>query len=209
MRPISRRGSAALAVALSCVLTSSCDVDDLATPAVEGPAEDAPLHPVEVHQPEALTSIATDLRDPQGRRVRIDCMTCHSQREEHDVPPTPEELGEIHGDMVYVHGAIPCLSCHDAERADRLHLADGTLLELGDVQRLCGQCHGVQVRDWDAGSHGGMRGYWDRRRGPRERNHCVDCHDPHQPRFPIFQPRPASRDRFLPVSAEHEGGHDE
>ena len=61
---------------------------------------------------------------------------------------------------------------------------------------LCSQCHGPQRRDYDHGAHGGMTGYWDRSRGGRQRNHCVDCHDPHQPAYVGGLPVPAARDRF-------------
>lgn len=44
-----------------------------------------------------------------------------------------------------------------------------------------------------------MRGHWDQSRGPRSRNHCVSCHDPHGPAFGSFQPMPPPRDRFLPI----------
>ena len=63
---------------------------------------------------------------------------------------------------------------------------------------------GPQRRDYDHGAHGGMQGYWDLRRGPRTRNHCVECHDVHSPAFGAFRPMPAPRDRFT----HREAGHD-
>jgi hypothetical protein len=66
------------------------------------------------------------------------------------------------------------------------------------VMDLCGQCHGPQARDYAHGAHGGMTGYWDLSRGPRERNNCIDCHDPHAPAFPKVRPVFAPKDRFPP-----------
>lgn len=87
-----------------------------------------------------------------------------------------------------------------------LHLADGTRLELVEALSLCGQCHGLQRRDYAHGAHGGMNGYWDLHAGPRTRNHCVHCHDPHQPKYPRLLPAPPPRDRFFGRQAK-EGGH--
>ena len=193
------------AAALASVLFGSgCDVEDLATPTVPGPAEEVPLHPVEVNEPESLSALTTEIQDPRGGSVGVRCMTCHSLRDRHQVPDDAAGLGEVHAGLVFDHGELSCRSCHDPERADGLRLADGTTLEMVEAMRLCAQCHGPQARDFQHGSHGGMRGYWDRRRGPVQRNHCIDCHDPHQPQVPTYRPTPPMRDRFL----EPEGGHD-
>ena len=77
-----------------------------------------------------------------------------------------------------------------------------------DALRLCAQCHGPQYRDYRHGAHGGMRGHWDLSRGPRERNHCVACHDPHAPAFGQFEPVPGPRDRFTGAAAPHGDAHD-
>lgn len=187
------------------LLVAGCDSTDMATPVVEGPDSDV-RYQVEVTQPASLLGIKAGATDHQGRSVSIDCMTCHSARDEHDVPDDAHDLESVHAGMIYVHGALSCRACHDPERADRLRLADGTTLEMVEALRLCGQCHGTQLRDWENGSHGGMRGHWDRRVGPATRNHCIDCHDPHAPAFPIYRPAPPPADRFLPHSTA--GGHD-
>lgn len=194
-----------LTLATILLTTSGCDSNDLATPTVTSP--DSGVHfDIEVHQPASLTGLKVELTDQQGRPVVVECMTCHSVRDEYDVPDDAHDLESVHAGMIYRHGALSCRACHDPERADRLRLADGTTLEMAEALRLCGQCHGTQLRDWENGSHGGMRGHWDRRRGPATRNHCIDCHDPHDPAFPSYLPMPPPRDRFLPSSAA--GGHD-
>lgn len=78
-----------------------------------------------------------------------------------------------------------------------MHLADGKPLELSQSMELCAQCHGVQYRDYKKGSHGGMTGYWDLKRGPRERNHCTDCHAAHQPAYESVRPVHPPKDRYL------------
>lgn len=186
-----------------------CGGEDLATEAVAHPEPGAQRQRVVIHQPSSLVAVGVGMTDHQGEPVGIDCMTCHSAREEHELPDDAHDIGSIHDGMIFTHGSLSCRSCHDPERADRLRLADGTPLEMVEAMRLCAQCHGPQARDFEAGSHGGRRGYWDRRRGPAARNHCVDCHDPHRPAFPVYRPMPPPRDRFLDEAAPEAGGHHE
>ena len=143
--------------------------------------------------------------------VAIPCGTCHATRKPGITTTSASELDEFHQGLRYAHGQQTCLSCHNSDNYDTLRRADGRALAYADVMELCTQCHGPQARDYRKGSHGGGTGYWDQRRGTKQRNHCVDCHDPHSPGFPQMQPTFKSRDRFLtPVSAEafHDGGHD-
>jgi formate-dependent nitrite reductase cytochrome c552 subunit len=75
-----------------------------------------------------------------------------------------------------------------------------------DAMQLCAQCHGPQFRDYTHGSHGGMQGHWDLSRGPRLRNHCVDCHDPHTPQFQPSNPVLPPADRLLPPAGPSRPG---
>ncbi len=196
------------ATAMMVIITSAsgCDTpDDLAMPTVELPSTKLPRSPYKISQPASLRGIRVGT-DAEGRPIRVDCMSCHAVRDEYDVPATDsiEGLENVHAGMFYRHGAMTCRSCHDPERADRLRLADGRTIEMAEALQLCAQCHGPQVRDWQAGSHGGMRGYWDRRRGTATKNHCLDCHDPHDPRFPTWEPLPPTRDRFVTIDGDEE-----
>lgn len=181
-----------------------CDrPDDIAAEAVDA-AEREPFEVI-VHEPASLTSIGQKVvRDHQGRAVGVGCMTCHSLRDEHRVPDSPDALRTVHAGLKVSHGSLSCRSCHDPDRADRLRLADGKSIEMVEAIKLCAQCHGPQARDWEKGSHGGTRGHWDQNKGPALRSHCVDCHDPHTPRFGSLQPAPPPRDRFL--DTESHGG---
>ena len=132
-------------------------------------------------------SVATGRRDRNGAPIRVACSVCHSTR-----PPnlnaSAAKLDEFHQGLKVAHGQVSCLACHDQRNYDRLHLADGKPVAFPDVMTLCGQCHGPQLRDYQHGAHGGMRGYWDLQRGGRIRNTCSDCHDPHAPAYPQVQP---------------------
>jgi formate-dependent nitrite reductase cytochrome c552 subunit len=61
--------------------------------------------------------------------------------------------------------------------------------------QLCAQCHGPQYRDYRHGAHGGMAGHWDLAKGGRVRNNCIDCHDPHSPKYPTVRPAGGPLDR--------------
>lgn len=145
-------------------------------------------HPVRIRQPVKVPRVDTGLRDVQGEPVTTACASCHATSRPRAATHSAAELDEFHQGLTYAHGQLTCLSCHHAGNYDRLRLADGRELEFPDTLQLCAQCHGPQYRDYRQGSHGGMTGYWDLRRGPRERNHCVDCHDPHAPAFPLVRP---------------------
>ena len=70
--------------------------------------------------------------------------------------------------------------------------------------RLCSQCHGLIRTAYDNGAHGGMRGYWDLQRGPRERNNCIACHNPHSPAHPQVIPVAGPKDKRV-YRRVHEG----
>ncbi len=80
-----------------------------------------------------------------------------------------------------------CLDCHDAADRNVLHLSSGDPVPFTESYRLCGQCHGDKYRDWRAGVHGKRVGMWD---GQKTYFLCVNCHDPHSPRFKPLKPEP-------------------
>ncbi|MCY1022774.1 hypothetical protein [Pyxidicoccus sp. MSG2] len=160
---------------------------------LQPPPGDAP--PVEtVLVPEKLTSIESGGVDALGRPLRVPCVTCHSLKEPAPMPRSPEQLQAFHRGLQFRHGDNACTSCHQADAPQSLHLATGEPLPMTEVVTLCSQCHGPQARDFRAGAHGGMTGYWDASRGGRTRNNCVSCHDPHAPKYagalPVMPPRP-------------------
>lgn len=173
----------------------------------EAPLSARTLYAVTIHAPPSLTSLASGARDSNDAGVGIGCGVCHSLPDVIRGPQTDAAgAGGPHTGLVFRHGANACASCHDPAEATRLRLATGEPVPMSEAIRLCAQCHGPQYRDYTRGSHGGMRGHWDLTRGPRQRNHCIDCHDAHAPAFPRFRPMPAPNDRFPPATpgAEHQ-----
>jgi hypothetical protein len=149
-------------------------------------------HPVHVRQPEGPPAVRTGELDFHGKAVTVSCSTCHAGATPNRELRNAEELSSFHQHLHVQHGNLSCLSCHNPEDYDSLRLADGRRLEFSNVMQLCAQCHGTQARDYEHGAHGGMSGHWDLAKGPRHRNNCIDCHDPHAPKFqpinPVFAP---------------------
>lgn len=162
-----------------------------------GPAVDAPADGVtEIHEPATLGRVDTPAEDVHGAPVGVACATCHAPGADGTAlvegggPPDA-----MHASIEVAHGDLSCNACHDADDRTSLHLADGTTLPMARAMDLCAQCHGPQYRDYSRGSHGGMRGSWDLRRGDRERNHCLDCHGAHDPSYPELMPVLPPQDR--------------
>jgi hypothetical protein len=137
-----------------------------------------------------------------GEPVPVACSTCHASRFPDLATRSTEQLDQFHQGLAFAHGEQSCLSCHDPGNYDQLRKADGTRVSFPNVMELCAQCHGPQFRDYKAGAHGGMNGYWDLTKGPRDRNNCVDCHDPHAPAYPILTPVFAPVDRGVRQQVE-------
>ncbi len=152
------------------------------------------IHPVTIRYPRGVALVNTGKKDAHGKAIMVSCATCHDTRIPDAQTRLTESLDEFHQGMKYQHGAQTCLSCHNSNDYNTLKRADGSPLEFSDSIQLCAQCHGPQYRDYQNGSHGGMTGHWDLKKGPRERNHCTDCHDPHSPQYPlvlpVFPPKP-------------------
>lgn len=154
-------------------------------------------HPVTIRRPAGPPRVDLGMTDASGKPLTAACSTCHATRPANTNNKTPADLNEFHQNLAFAHGTVSCLSCHNPNDYDSLHLADGSPVAYIDVMTLCAQCHGPQTRDFEHGAHGGMTGYWDLSKGPRVRNNCVDCHAPHTPGFPAMQPTFKPRDRFL------------
>lgn len=187
----------ALLAAFGCS-TGNADPAPPADPSSASTAQ----HPVTIVSSRTLGTL--EVTSPvSGELVSVQCGTCHGQAR--DPGALPESL---HKDLKMAHGDLSCNMCHSGGDRNSLHLADGTNVAFEDTMTLCGQCHGPQTRDYNRGSHGGMTGYWDLTKGPRQRNLCTNCHDPHQPAYPQVAPAPGPRDRFLTPTHPQGGAHD-
>jgi hypothetical protein len=116
------------------------------------------------------------------------CSDCHSDM---DVNPKRRELEDEHVEIseMFNHASDQrwCLDCHNPDNRDVLRLANGDLVSFEESYNLCGQCHGTIFRDWKAGIHGKRTGEWN---GKKQYRLCVQCHNPHSPKFKPIKPLP-------------------
>ncbi len=115
------------------------------------------------------------------------CSMCHADMETN---LKRRELVDFHDDIILKHDEENrwCMACHDTENRDMLHSASGELIDFTESYKLCGQCHGPKLRDWEAGIHGRRTGQWN---GEKQYLLCAHCHDPHSPKFQKMKPEPA------------------
>ena len=160
-------------------------------------------YPTTIVRRQPVTGVPTGTIDAQGNHVVATCGSCHATRPQDRTVRRGEQLEAFHTGLTMAHGNTSCLACHNAQDYGTLKLADGVAVAFADVIVLCSQCHGPQARDYQHGSHGGMQGYWDLTRGPRVRNSCINCHDPHAPAYPKVMPATGPQDRFLNPRTPH------
>ena len=133
----------------------------------------------------------------------FDCYACHDKKK-----PPPLRLdtnGNIivakeHSDIVMGHGRHGrnnnCFNCHNETNLVLLQPRDGRELTFADSPQLCGSCHGPTYRDWEAGAHGRISGYWDRSQG-RDRTKGL-----RQLPQSALAPLPFAQTRARPASVE-------
>jgi len=160
-------------------------------------------HRITIRRPVPVPMIDSGKKDFHGKPVMVACSTCHETLEPNAKIRSGKQLTEFHQGLTMGHADLTCLSCHRRDNYDQLTLADGSGIVYSEVMQLCGQCHGPQLRDYQNGSHGGMTGYWDLKKGPRQRNNCIACHDAHAPKFPKLTPVFPPRDRFPARTTSH------
>ncbi len=128
---------------------------------------------------ERKEEVLVEAKPPPFSEGIFPCMQCHKDAKN----KTRRELG-FHDEQqsIFSHDAEHrwCLDCHDYENRDVLRLASGATIPFTESYRLCGQCHGDKFRDWRVGIHGKRVGMWD---GAKTYFLCVNCHNPHSPRF--------------------------
>ena len=137
-----------------------------------------------------LIRIKADLSD-------FDCYVCHEKGKPPQLRFDANQkliIPKEHSDIVMGHGSHNrnnnCFNCHDDQNLEQFQTRDGRSLKLSDSTPLCGSCHGPTYRDWEGGAHGRTGGFWDKARGETTRRNCVECHNPHAPKFPGRQPAP-------------------
>ncbi|MBK5208870.1 MAG: cytochrome C [Flavobacteriaceae bacterium] len=112
----------------------------------------------------------------------FNCTECHSQPldklKEHKV-------GEkaAHWNIKLNHAGaetMNCTTCHNKNDFDNLQSITSSSIDFNYSYKLCSQCHQQQFNDWKGGAHGKQLGGWA---PPRVSNTCVNCHNPHSPKF--------------------------
>jgi len=170
----------------------------------ESTAAPLAMHPVSIRTPSGSPRIPTGTFDEKGNAVTVACATCHTTKPSNGEARLGVPSSLFHQGLVGKHGNLTCVSCHNtSDGYSSLRLADGKSVPFTEVMRLCAQCHGPQFRDYVHGAHGGMSGYWDLTKGGRVRNNCIECHDPHSPKYPTVAPARGPNDRF-PAGGGHE-----
>lgn len=116
------------------------------------------------------------------------CVECHR------IIPSPSETLRTltqHTEIQLHHGInTRCFNCHHPENRNAFVDDFGDEIAWSEPQQLCAKCHGPVYRDWQAGSHGRINGYWDQAKGAQRKLRCIECHDPHAPPFQRMQPAP-------------------
>lgn len=190
-------GSALLLMATGCSPSAPSPL-----PAVV--AAKGELSPVVIRKPSGPPTIPTGTFDERGNPVSVSCATCHATKSPKADARLGTPLRDFHQGLVGMHGNLSCNACHNpSDGYETLRLADGKSVPYPEVMTLCAQCHGPQYRDYSHGAHGGMTGHWDLTKGGRVRNNCIDCHDPHAPRYPTVLPARGPNDRFQ-TRGQHE-----
>lgn len=125
------------------------------------------------------------------------CYVCHEKNQPPQLKYDEQHrliVPEEHENIVMNHGSHDrnnnCFNCHNEQNLETFHIRDGRDLGFVESSTLCGSCHGPTYRDWEAGAHGRISGYWDRTKGPASRLDCVNCHNPHSPGIPARAPAP-------------------
>jgi hypothetical protein len=124
---------------------------------------------------------------PPFSEGQFPCSDCHDPSIEANRTRRPMQTA--HQEVVLRHDEEHrwCLDCHATPDRDKLHLANGELVDFTESYKLCGQCHGDKYRDWRAGVHGRRSGEWN---GKKTYLLCVHCHSSHAPAFQPIAPMP-------------------
>jgi hypothetical protein len=162
-------------------------------------AQEAPIALVDTNFLDTAT-VRRSYADLEGAKEDLSDFDCYACHEKGKAPPlrfdTSQNIivAKEHPDIVMGHGTHGrnnnCFNCHNESNLDQFQTRDGHQLKFAESTQLCGSCHGPTYRDWSAGAHGRTSGYWNRSAGGITRKDCVNCHNPHSPRFPSRKPAP-------------------
>lgn len=153
------------------------------------PAQQPPVGlPTDTHLDKSPPRITVGL-DLVKSGWTYNCMECHKlfpARWHYGGTNRPfnehKEINLQHGENRF------CLNCHHPTNRNSFVDYDGAEIAQMDVVKLCAKCHGTIYRDWEAGVHGRQNGFWNASMGDKTKLRCIQCHDPHSPKFKEIKP---------------------
>lgn len=102
-----------------------------------------------------------------------------------------EALAGEHAAIVFDHALdLVCMDCHNSNNADTFARRGGGEIPGGESTQLCAKCHGTHFKEWQIAVHGRVNGSWDPAVGEQRKLDCIQCHNPHRPRFESMRPVP-------------------
>lgn len=107
------------------------------------------------------------------------CSGCHSK----PIRELKAKKTFAHKDIRFFHMSLEegtCFTCHNQKNMDELRSHSGKSIDFNKSYKLCAQCHQKEYNDWGLGAHGKEVGGWT---PPRVSKNCVECHNPHSPKF--------------------------
>lgn len=125
------------------------------------------------------------------------CTECHNdftsaRRQNPDVPEHASLAAHFDHGMNTL-----CVNCHHPTDRNSYVDYEGNPIPSTGPARLCAKCHGPTYREWEIGIHGRQNGSWQRDNPARTKLLCIQCHDPHNPKFaPMAADPPTIRSRF-------------
>lgn len=152
-----------------------------------------PVPPARAIEPSALhvAPRRTALSDPAHIMIEGVPQRCNGCHQIFDSFGTTVAARNYHQEIRLSHGMNDrCVNCHSEKDREQLELRDGTRVPYAQTPLLCAQCHGTVFRDWERGTHGKTLGSWVTQSEAQRRLSCNECHDPHSPRYPSYEPMP-------------------
>lgn len=116
------------------------------------------------------------------------CTECHDDFKSDPTVDTPAGEHRVIMDK-FDHGLnIYCMNCHHRSERNSFIGYGTDIIPSNEPARLCSKCHGPMYHDWERGIHGRQNQHWNAEMGPRPKLQCIECHDPHRPKFESMAP---------------------
>lgn len=122
------------------------------------------------------------ITDRKSKIKRFKCSECHSKSIP-ELKATNKTGVKAHENIQLNHATLAelnCTSCHPSQNLDHLKSNLNAPIDFNESFKVCAQCHSSQYKDWLGGAHGKRVKGWV---NPRISHTCVDCHNPHSPKF--------------------------